>query len=277
MSKLNKRGRRKFIFRRVVVLTVFLIFSIFLVVHIKQIKSKDNNSKINLYTKSEKIKSINNIAKSNNSTEVKNTNKTQDSSKENVKKDIPETNPNINAKYDSSFFNNTVFIGDSVTKGIEDYVMLKNVNVVANNGQTMIRFDKISGKVGQYKPKKIFILLGTNDLLNGIGSEKFVLDYESYLKVLRKEAPNAKIYIESILPVEDFVEKEKPLLANSRIDEFNLALKNMRKDSNEEFIDIASAFKNSKGCMYSGFTSEGIHLKYNYYNIWFNYLQEHAQ
>ena len=282
MSKLNKRRRRKFIFRRVVVLTVFLASSIFLMVHFNRIKAKDNNSKINLYTKYEKIKSIDNIAKSNNSTEaknteVKNTNKTQNSSKENVKKDITETNPNINAKYDSSFFNNTVFIGDSVTKAIEDYAMLKNVNVVANNGQTMIRFDKISGKVEQYKPKKIFILLGTNDLLNGISSEKFISDYESYLGILRKEAPNAKIYIESILPVEDFVEKQKPLLANSRIDEFNLALKNMRKDSNEEFIDIASAFKNSKGCMYQGFTSEGIHIKYNYYNIWFNYLEQNAK
>ena len=182
MSKFNKRKRRKFIFRRVVVLTVFLTSSIFFMVHFKQIKAKNENSKMNMYTKPEKIKSINNIDK-NNSTEVENPTKTQNDSKPDVKKDIPETSNNINAKYDPAFFNNTVFIGDSVTKGIEDYAMLKNANVVANNGQTLIRFDKISGKVGQYKPKKIFILLGTNDLLDGISSEKFVLEYESYLAI----------------------------------------------------------------------------------------------
>ena len=235
---------KKFVFRRYLVLFIISGIFIYFINYYPQVKAKNTVEKTNF---------------------------------NNVKPNINNVKPNINATFNQIFFSNTVFIGDSVTQGIDDYAMLKNAKVVAKNGQTLVDANKLSEKVKGMNPKKIFILLGSNDLLNNISTGQFVFYYENLIKLLISDSPNAKIYIQSILPVEEFIDKQRPLLSNSRIDKFNKALKDMKKGSNVEFLNIASVYKNYKGSMYDGYTSEGIHIKFDYYNIWFNYLEENTK
>lgn len=272
MLKFNRS--KKFLFRRSLILIILCGIFLYFITYYPQVKARNSAPKTNfsdVKLDTEKPLSIPSIAEVNMSTT------TSEAIKIDKSKEIQKVNPNINATVNQSFFSNTVFVGDSVTEAIDGYDMLKDAKVVAKNGQTLVEANKLSAQIKELSPKKIFILLGTNDLLNNISTEQFVSYYENLIKLLLSDSPNAKIYVQSILPVEEFIDKEKPLLSNSRIDEFNKALKDMKKDSNVEFLNIASVYKNDKGSMYDGYTSEGIHLKFNYYNMWFNYLENNAK
>ena len=48
-------------------------------------------------------------------------------------------------------------------------------------------------------PKKIFIMAGTNDLVH-IGLEEYEKRYENLLRTIKDALPNARIYIQSVLP-----------------------------------------------------------------------------
>lgn len=273
MTKIHLNNDKKYIKRRLIVIIIICAFILLITALVYKVNAKGTPNKLKNSTNSStdtKKAATTVVTKpvAENTVVLAAPEKTTET---------PETNPNINVKFNSDFFNDSVFIGDSVSKAIADYVMLKKATVVATNGQTLATADKLLGSVQTLNTKKIFILLGTNDLLNGITTEKFLSYYENLIQLLRKKVPNAKIYVQSILPVEAFAQKDKPLIANSRIDEFNKALSDMKKDSNVHFLNVASVYKNKKGNMYDGFTAEGIHIKFNYYNIWFNYLENNAK
>ncbi|WP_051541950.1 GDSL-type esterase/lipase family protein [Clostridium lundense] len=210
--------------------------------------SKEGNNKDNKVVKNETNK--NNIDTSNN----KSTNS------------IVNTNTPVK---DRSFFNNSVFLGDSITEGMSFYEVLDESHVVAKKGLTVFKAEKELAKVMNLNPKNIYILLGNNDLFEEtLTSKQFITEYTKMVKTLRKSLPQSNIYILSILPVTSKAEKENPFLNNHRIDDFNNTIKNMAKDLNVTYIDIKPVLNNSEQL----YEPDGIHFKCDFYNLLLNYL-----
>jgi len=172
------------------------------------------------------------------------------------------------------YFSNCVFIGDSITEGLSSYELIDDSNVAANKGYTVLKAKKDMNSLVNGKFHKIFILLGSNDLLYGISSSQFTEDYSEFLSLLKIKMPEAKIYVQSIFPVAAKVEQQKPMMKNSRIEEFNAALKNMSREQGVVFLDVNSILKDDSGCMRKEYSSDGIHLNYKAYKLWLDYLMK---
>lgn len=182
------------------------------------------------------------------------------------------TPPRISqASYDG-VFSDTVFIGDSITEGLPAYELISDSRVVSQKGFTVPKAKAEIGRVIQCKPERIFILLGLNDMLYGISSEKYASNYKELVQTLKSNLPDAKIYLQSVFPVSERVEKNKPLIANPRIDEFNNALREMAEEQGVNYVDVSSLFKNVNGRLDEDFSSDGIHLKYKAYGLWLDFL-----
>lgn len=190
------------------------------------------------------------------------------------------TNTNAGGKsdpeIDEKFFNKSLFVGDSITEGISAYGLLSNTNVLAVKGLTVLKAEKEIGTIAKRKPERIYILLGSNDLLYGMDSEKFSSEYVEFIRHIKDKLPGAKIYIQSIFPVSKDVERKKPLLSNSRIDEFNKALSKMAEEQDIGYIDVSSLLKDSNGIMNKDYTSDGIHVKYKFYSIWLDCVKRNS-
>lgn len=185
-----------------------------------------------------------------------------------------------------SYFNDVLFVGDSITTGIDLYGVVKNAAVVAYTGinTNTVMTSKVirSGNskvtfleaMSWYKPNKIYMMFG----INGIAFQtknQFISGYRNFLNATKKQHPNAVIYVQSILPVTDKKQKKDSRFANTKIDSYNEALKQLAEECGVYYLDVAHDFKDGNGNLPNAASSDGIHFGTAYYKIWINYIKNH--
>lgn len=184
--------------------------------------------------------------------------------------------PAVINSIDKNFFVSSVFVGDSITSGISESGFLNNAKIAAKSGLTVDQAKNMVSTIASGHPSKVFILLGTNDIMWDITSSKYAEEYSDLVKSIKAISPDSKIYAQSIFPVTEAVKDKKPLLTIDKINEFNSALKNEAEKDGFKFLDTASIFTNSSGYLFSEITDDGIHLRFQYYGDWLNYLIKNA-
>lgn len=166
--------------------------------------------------------------------------------------------------------NDIVFLGNSLTDGCEWHELFSNCNI-KNRG---INGDKTTGvlqrleTITKGKPAKIFLMLGINDLGDGIEPKQLSKQYKKILKTLTTETPETKIYVQSILPYNSTM-FQNPRLSQEKIIKCNEIL----NDFTEEFpqityIDLHSHFADSNSELRPELTNDGLHLTYKGYALW---------
>jgi lysophospholipase L1-like esterase len=80
------------------------------------------------------------------------------------------------------------------------------------------------------KPKKIFILVGINDLSASIPIELIVDNYNQIFSKIRNISPITKVYIQSLLPINN--KYYKGIATNQTIKNLNAKLKSISNESN---------------------------------------------
>ncbi|MEG2144063.1 MAG: GDSL-type esterase/lipase family protein [Oscillospiraceae bacterium] len=204
-----------------------------------------------------------------------------------------ESGKNMEDRAKNEYFDDAAFVGDSITTGIEIYDIMTNADVFAETGLGLYNIlDRACIKFGEEKvtipqalmrtkPKKIYIMLGGNSLGGNAagGYDASALEaYKKFVETLASQNPQSIIYIQSVLPVNEakFKEKYKKELTNKNIDAFNVDLKAMSEKNGYHYLDVASVFKNEKGEMPAEYTPDGIHIRSEQYNMWFDFLKENT-
>ncbi|MDD3192600.1 MAG: GDSL-type esterase/lipase family protein [Oscillospiraceae bacterium] len=190
----------------------------------------------------------------------------------------------------SAYFDDALFVGDSITAGIQSYALMKNASVVAFTGintNTILTREVIRNEAGELETmpqaisrytdvKKIYVMLGANGIA-WIGKESFVENYGAFLDTIRQQHPNADIYMQSILPVTASKEDSDPQFANSKIREYNAALLSMAQEKKYYYLNVAEAFADENGCLpEEASPTDGMHFGPKYYEVWFEYLKNHV-
>lgn len=168
-----------------------------------------------------------------------------------------------------------VFLGDSLTEGFD----LKN-----HFGKKNLRNRGMSGDLTEHvlyrleeifntKPNMLFLMIGINDLYQGISTDLVINNIEKILIQIQENTPKTKIYCQSILPV-----NEDHLLSfeniNEKVYKVNIQLREICKNKNISFIDIHPDFLNHKGQMDTKFTYDGVHLTEQGYIHWAELIRE---
>lgn len=197
-------------------------------------------------------------------------------------------------------FNDTVFIGDSVTLGLQKFVTEKRqsetdyfgnakfisvgsygaATAVAPAGEESIHryFNGVRTPpqdiCSSYGAKKVYICLGLNDV-GQFSVDEYIANYKILVENLRKAIPDVKIAIQSITPITLYVEKQ--VLYNAKIDEYNESLAAFAKEANCAFLDIADVLKDSNGYLATSLSSDDYcHLMPEAYERWVDYLLYHG-
>lgn len=212
--------------------------------------------------------------------------------------EVPENEPEEKEKtalveesemVSTSYFDDAVFIGDSITTGIEGYSILENAVVIANTGinidsiRTKPFYETTQGEVTaidalalQENVGKIYIMLGSNGIA-WFPKETLVNLYEEFITKVIETKPEATIYIQSILPVTKPLNDLANNITNEKIDEYNLALLDLAKKLDVNYVDVNSALKNDDNALPTEASpGDGMHFGSEYYIKWIDYLKKHT-
>ena len=205
-----------------------------------------------------------------------------------------------------SFFNDTLFVGDSVTRKLELYVRKerkKNPQLLGNarffsvaslgsgnlqkpvsrrsahpklNGQKML----LEEAVVTCKVKKLYIMLGMNDIAI-YGIQASVDNMMTLIGKVRERTPGVEIFVESVTP--RVRGKDQKTLNNANIERYNELLCETITNSdlpNLWFIDVASVLRDEDGTLPRKYCSDpgvqGIHFTDGACAIWIEYLYTHT-
>lgn len=170
--------------------------------------------------------------------------------------------------------NDIVFLGNSITDGGE-WAELFNNRHVKNRGISADRsgwlLDRLDPIINGH-PKKLFLMIGTNDLAVGITPEEVAANVEKLLDRFAEESPWTKIYVQSILPINGVDTKAKPKnhwKKGAEIIETNKLLETLCEGrKNVMYVDVYSALVDEKGMLDKQYTNDGLHLMGEGYLAW---------
>lgn len=195
---------------------------------------------------------------------------------------VPES-----AAADESYFDDAIFIGDSLTDGLAAYELLPREQVLADTGinpQTILTRECI-GEEGSEQtvveaaaaldPAKIYIMLGSNGVAF-LNFDDIIGWYGELIDALQADHPDAEIYVQSILPVTADKHLEQELLTNERITELNGMIAGMAAEKGCFYLNVSEAVADENGCLPDDLSADGMHFGVSTYRVWLDYLLTHT-
>lgn len=145
-------------------------------------------------------------------------------------------------------------------------------------------------------PQTIFLMIGINDLIRGVSGETVLSNQREIVRYLKQVHPDTRIVMQSILPhggdrtlkqygvassgdfkgqtqVPVWVER-LPHLPNSLIRTLNQRLALIAQEEGADFLDLHPLFIDEQGNLQEKFTTDGLHLSPEGYQVWRSQLQK---
>lgn len=189
---------------------------------------------------------------------------------------------------EETYFDDAIFVGDSLTYGLGAYQVLDAGRVVAHTGinpQTILTSACIEQPDGTSvtvleavkaaAPHKVYVMLGSNGV--AFLSQSTIIEYYGQLlDQLREALPDAIFYVQSVLPVTHEKESGDSRYANSKIDALNEALLELATEKGVYYVNVAEAIKDENGCLPAEVSTDGMHFGVGTYRKWVEYLLTHT-
>ncbi len=112
------------------------------------------------------------------------------------------------------------------------------------------------------KPTTVVLMIGINDLLQGIPLSQIKANYTLLIESLE---PIKNLLILSTLPCGHFDDCD---YINGQVIALNIFLKSQVKGRGLTYVDLYKDFINSEGNLRNAFTSDGVHLSDAGYEVW---------
>ena len=155
-----------------------------------------------------------------------------------------------------------IFAGDSITafgRFSEFFPDVKVMNRGISNDTTEGLYNRID-EVLSHHPKKIFIMIGINDIARNVSKDESLKYYELIISEIKREIPNCEIYVQSILPT-----RSDDL---SAIQERNESILQMCEENSIEYINLYDLFLVEGRTNVDLLSADGVHLNGKGYRVW---------
>lgn len=163
----------------------------------------------------------------------------------------------------------TVFVGDSITQDYNVYEFFKGKNVYNRGigGDTSEGvLNRLEESVFQLKPKTVFLLIGTNDMVSQQFNPKNTLQaIRKIIQAIHQFDQTMQINLISILPVNGTMDKTTVGVRNNPvIKKLNEHLKALDLIN---YIDVYSLLLDNQNQLNKKYTVEGLHLNAEGYQV----------
>jgi len=181
-------------------------------------------------------------------------------------------------KADANAASEIMFLGDSIAAR-EDWNVLLDSSNIANFGVAANNTDDVLARLDaavSAKPKKLFLIIGINDLLQGKSVEYMTNNYAKILDRIEVISPLTKLYAYSLLPMDtniwktQAVDTQKILAANEKI-------KILADENAATYIDLYSSFAGADNKMPRQYSWDGLHPNSHGYAVWKGLIEQYVK
>ncbi len=203
---------------------------------------------------------------------------------------------------DASWFDDAIFIGDSVTYGLYNYAengCLGDADFLAidcigyhtamfgldheygihpvYNGQKVMIDDAVQ-EIGK---KKVFIMLGMNDICSW-GVEESVDAMQEFVDQLLAKSPDIQIYVHSVTPMIAAKDGTRPdFLNNANIALYNEKIRPICAERGFVYLDLVPVVSDGNGNLRDDYCVDpgnlGFHYNRDGLQAWVDFLKTHVQ
>ncbi|MFL2105162.1 GDSL-type esterase/lipase family protein [Desemzia sp. FAM 23991] len=199
-----------------------------------------------------------------------------------VSADQPDVDPIVEIKQDNFELGDkqskeVVFAGDSQTDYFEWSEYFSEVSVANRgiSGDTSEGLLKRINQVTKLNPKKVFLLIGINDIQQDIPVETIVKNYINIIKSIKEAKTETQVYVQSVFPVAGDLYENNQYKRSESINEAVAELnKRLAQLEGVTFINIADQFGNE---LAEEYTVDGLHLSKEGYEVWLSEIEEYVR
>lgn len=192
----------------------------------------------------------------------------------------------------ADYFADALFIGDSLTYGLDGYNIIPEAAFVCSVGinlntidsEMAASFDLAGGGQGtmveaiaqQTPPGKVYIMMGTNGI-NWLSKDGMLARYRELVGLVRSLFPEALVYIQNLPPATYTAGLNQPGLSRESIAEFNQGLLALAEEMGVFYLDVHSCLGDEQGHLPEAVAgADGIHFSVSHYQTWYEYLRTHT-
>ncbi len=192
---------------------------------------------------------------------------------------------------DDSFFDNTIFLGDSRTEGFQLFSGMKHGDFYWSRGMTVFRAASddyrpvsIDGQersmlealaLKQYD--NVYIMLGVNEL--GCTVDSYESGFSALLDRIIEIQPQAVVYLQVMPPLNDAMCRQNKLedyINNANLAAFNEVIVRLAAEKRVVLLNTAEVYTGPDGQLPAELANDGCHFSYSGYARWADYLRTHV-
>ena len=172
--------------------------------------------------------------------------------------------------------NQIVLIGDCLIENLDIDKYFNGVEIY-NNGisgdTTELLIKTLYKRAIKYKPSKLFISIGSNDMgFENTSVKDIYNNIITLVEEVKKRSKDTEIHIVSVIPVNpanmDIINREYvDARDNSEIGMLNYYIKNYVRKNRLKYVDITKHLKNDFEQLDLSFTTDGFHLNQTGYDV----------
>lgn len=170
-----------------------------------------------------------------------------------------------------------IFLGNSITANT-DWTELLALPHLKNRGISgditygvLERLDEVI----EGKPKKVFILIGINDISRNIPDELILNNYKKMISRIKRGSPKTKIIVQTLLPTNNTFDKFKNHYnKEAHLLWLNTELTKLAVSEKLTLIDLYPHFLDSDKRLDRRYTIDGLHLSVEGYARWKEILMQ---
>ena len=162
-----------------------------------------------------------------------------------------------------------VFLGDSITDYADFDALLPEHHIINRGiaGDTTSGVLKRLGEVISLKPGKLFLLIGTNDIGDGLETAPIVRNIRQIVSRVKEKSPETRIYLQAVFPTRHIGTRP-----NAEITALNTSLKAVAEALHCTFIDLYPLLLDGEGELAEEYTVDGLHLSPAAYEVWMKFI-----
>ncbi len=165
-----------------------------------------------------------------------------------------------------------VFLGDDTTEALNFQKLLPSMFIL-NRGIASDTTEGVLNRLGEVvslTPSKLFILIGANDIANGLSTQATADNIKKIVEQVKEDTPKTRIYLQGLLPSRT---RERP---DAKVRDLNHKLQFVAMEAECTYIDLFPAFTSGSRLNWD-YSLDGLHLTDAGVAKWLEYLKPYLE